>query len=190
MSAAVEMLEPQSPPSRPAPAPYEVLDRPSGFEVRGFEVRAYGPTVQVRTVVRGGYRENLGEGFRILTNYLFGGNRAADGSSVTLDLPTPVGQVDRGAVSVVSVSLPGTRQDVPRPVDPRVSLIDVPAGRWAALPFGGRASATVALERTDELLELARAAGLEVIGEVVVAQYDPPWTLPFGRRNEVLVLVA
>src|SRR5688572_24789640 len=73
----------------------------------GFEVRAYRAAIQVRTTVRGGYRENLGDGLRLLASYLFGGNRTADGASVSIDMTPPIAHVDRGDVSVISVSLPG-----------------------------------------------------------------------------------
>jgi SOUL heme-binding protein len=45
-------------------------------------------------------------------------------------------------------------------------------------------------ERTDKLLNTLRANGVEVIGAPVAWFFDPPWTLPFRRRNEVAVPVA
>ncbi|HEY2195594.1 MAG TPA: hypothetical protein VGH76_25280 [Actinomycetospora sp.] len=32
--------------------------------------------------------------------------------------------------------------------------------------------------------------GVDVVGEPVAWFYDPPWTLPFRRRNEIAVPVA
>ncbi len=189
MGTAIELEENSIIRGRVAPEEpaFQVVERHFGFEVR-----AYPASVQARTTVRGGYRENLGDGFRVLSSYIFGGNRAADGSSVAIEMTTPVACVDRGAVCVVSFTMPGswTLARLPRPLDPRVALVPVPAGRWAALEFRGRATPEEVTARKEELRQLVAAAGLPEAGEMVLAQYDPPWALSASRRNEVLVPVA
>ena len=49
---------------------------------------------------------------------------------------------------------------------------------------------TAVAAKTDELLKALRDKGIETLGEPVAWFYDPPWTLPFRRRNEVAVLVG
>ncbi|MFZ4748769.1 MAG: heme-binding protein [Sphingomonas sp.] len=44
--------------------------------------------------------------------------------------------------------------------------------------------------KTDELQKLAAKHRLRAIGPVSLAQYDPPWTLWFMRRNEVSIPVS
>ena len=34
------------------------------------------------------------------------------------------------------------------------------------------------------------AEGIDITGEPTLNQYNPPWTLPFLRRNEIIVPVA
>jgi hypothetical protein len=41
--------------------------------------------------------------------------------------------------------------------------------------------------RTTELLDILRDNAIAAAGEPVTWFYDPPWTLPFRRRNEVAV---
>lgn len=158
----------------------------------GFEVRACRPSIQVRTVVRGGYRENLGDAFRILAGYLYGGNRTPDGTSVDVACTGPIAHVDRGAVSVVAVTVEGAwaLEELPKPLDPRVTLAPAAGGRFAVLPFTGRATAETVDMRKRELLQLVLAAGLEPIGELSVVQLDSPWVLSASRRNEIRVPVA
>ena len=44
--------------------------------------------------------------------------------------------------------------------------------------------------RTTELLNTLRDNAFDPSGEPVAWFYDPPWTLPFRRRNEVAVTVT
>ena len=44
--------------------------------------------------------------------------------------------------------------------------------------------------RQSELESFIKARQLKTIGSPVYAFYNPPWTLPFLRRNEILWQVA
>jgi hypothetical protein len=56
--------------------------------------------------------------------------------------------------------------------------------------LGGARPARKAEAKKTELLQRVRGQGLRPIGEPVLAQYNPPWTLPLLRRNEVSVELA
>jgi hypothetical protein len=43
--------------------------------------------------------------------------------------------------------------------------------------------------QSERLLAAVSRAGLQAVGAPVFAFYDPPWTLAFFRRNEVMVEV-
>jgi hypothetical protein len=45
-------------------------------------------------------------------------------------------------------------------------------------------------EKTDETLAWAKQQSLKVVGTPQLSRYDPPWTLPMFRRNEIMVEVA
>ncbi|MEE2789449.1 MAG: heme-binding protein [Myxococcota bacterium] len=85
-----------------------------------------------------------------------------------------------------------TIDTVPKPVDPRVQLIEVPAKTVAVLRFSGAFGDLPTREaKTAVLLErLAENRAYKAIGQPYYAGYDPPFTLPFLRRNEVLVEVT
>lgn len=80
-----------------------------------------------------------------------------------------------------------TMASLPRPVNPAVSLREVPGKRYAVLVFSGLAGADKVQEKTDELLAWLKARKLAAIATPQLARYNPPWTLPFLRRNEILV---
>lgn len=168
-----------------------------------FELRIYEPYVVAETRVEGEYRRSLSEGFRRLAGYIFGGNRAkvkiamtapvsAQSGSEKIPMTAPVSAQKDAESWVVTFAMPkASRLDsMPLPNDPRVTLHLQPARRVAALRFRGWASAKDVAEKTAELLAALPTAGLLPRGVPTIAQYNPPWTLPFLRRNEILVDVV
>lgn len=177
---------------------YEVLSTHDGVELR-----SYAPLIRAETVVRGPYKESLNDGFRILANYIFGGNtggreiamtapvgaQPAAGEKIAMTAPVGAEAVEEGWL--VSFVMPAefTMDTLPKPLDSRVTLREVPAQRVAAWRFSGWAGER-AVERVNASMEAAMASqGLVAAGDPVIAQYNPPWTLPFMRRNELLVPV-
>ena len=79
---------------------------------------------------------------------------------------------------------------LPEPDDDTVRLVEVPAQTFAVLRFSGDRGPAAVRERTDELLNTLRANDFTPSGEPVAWFYDPPWTVPFRRRNEVAVPIS
>src|SRR5690349_12828732 len=158
------------------------------------QIRRYGPRI-AETVVGGDEVSARSEGFRRLAGYIFGRNR----DRIHIDMTAPVGQQIAMTAPVSSTSsssgwvirfyMPAdfTMESLPVPDDDRVRLVPVPAESVAALRFNGVASATAVAERTAELREELQAYGFEAAGQPATWLYDPPWTLPFRRRNEIVV---
>ena len=164
----------------------------------GFEVRTYAPSIRAETTVEGeDWDQALREGFHRLAAYIFGNSepREAGAPAKKVAMTSPVvASVGSDAAScprTVAFVLPRaeSRESLPTPRDPRVHLRVVPAQRIAALRFSGRYGGSRPAEMKKELLARLHAQGLRPIGEVVFAGYDPPSTLPWLRRNEVLVEV-
>ena len=87
--------------------------------------------------------------------------------------------------------MPGeySMQTLPKPVNPAVSLRELPARTFAVLSYSGLNTASKVQQKTDELAAWMRSRQLEPVGAAQLARYDPPWTLPMWRRNEIQVEV-
>ena len=83
-----------------------------------------------------------------------------------------------------------TIDTLPTPDDENVALVIVPGETVAVLRFNGDRGAAAVAARTEELVEVLRDKGIDTAGEPVAWFYDPPWTLPFRRRNEIAVPVV
>jgi hypothetical protein len=182
--------------------PYEVL-----LSDGAFELRSYPPQVVAEVTVTGNQREAASKGFRLLAYYVFGANQRREGIAMTapvallpageqLPLTEPVSQARRSELHreewVVRFTMPRSHalEQLPAPNDPQVRLQAVPQTRYAVLRFSGRATQEDFDGRTAELKAWMPAHHQQAIGPASLAQYNPPWTLWFMRRNEVLIAVA
>lgn len=167
------------------------------------EIRRYGPRIAAETTIDADEEPARNEGFRRLARYIFGGNTAKAKIAMTAPVAQQQGQkiamtapvaAERDAAGqwVIRFFMPSehTLDTLPAPNDERVRLTPVPAETVAVLRFSGIASPTAVASRTDELLTALRTAGIDTDGEPVTWFYDPPWTIPFRRRNEIAVRVA
>jgi hypothetical protein len=170
------------------------------------ELRRYGPRIAAETTVAADEDAARNEGFRRLAGYIFGKNQRDDSIAMTapvaqakaghkIAMTAPVAQsaedTELGEGWVIRFFMPSkwTMDTLPVPKDGRVRLVEVPAEHFAVLSFSGDRSPRAVAARTAELLETLRANGFEPTGEPSAWFYDPPWTLPFRRRNEIAVPV-
>lgn len=83
-----------------------------------------------------------------------------------------------------------TLATLPKPRAPAVTLREVPSKTMAVLVFSGFAGAEKVQQKTDELLKWLQEHNKQVLATPQLARYNPPWTLPFMRRNEILVEIV
>ena len=168
-----------------------------------FELRDYPALVVAEVTVDGDQKEASNAGFRLLAGYIFGANKKRQKIAMTapvaqqpisgkIAMTAPVAQTQSaGGTWVVRFTMPGkwSLQNLPLPDDSRVKLRNTEAARFAVLRFSGAAQSSDLETRSSELLALVKSHDLHAIGPVSLAQYNPPWTLWFMRRNEVAVEV-
>lgn len=82
-----------------------------------------------------------------------------------------------------------TPESLPRPLSPQIKMDQVPKSRVAVISFSGFTSPKKNDEEAEKLLLALKSNGIEIDGEPFLMRYNPPWTLPFLRRNEVAAKV-
>ena len=78
-------------------------------------------------------------------------------------------------------------QTLPKPNNPDITIIEVPPQTYGVIKFSGLAGAEKVAGKTAELQSWMQMQKLTIIGSPELARYNPPWTLPFMRRNEVMI---
>jgi hypothetical protein len=172
-------------------------------EIDGVEIRRYGPRIAAETAVASDEEAARNEGFRRLARYIFGANSGSDKIAMTapvaqqqsekIAMTAPVA-TQRGSADdwVIRFFMPSkyTMDTLPKPKDDRVRLVEVPGETVAVLRYNGSYSPEAVAARTTQLLEALHRNDIEAVGDPLSWFYDPPWTVPFRRRNEVVVGVA
>jgi hypothetical protein len=152
-------------------------------EIGAAEVRYYPPSIQAVTTLSS--NKQTSKGFRRLAGYIFGGN---DGTQ-EIAMTAPVQETLTEGPAEMAFTMPASYQweDLPNPADPNVSLVRVPGRLMAVVRFSGWATAA-RVEEHQQLLQMALANGqVNAVGTPKLNQYNPPWTLPFLRRNEIML---
>ncbi len=168
-----------------------------------FEVRDYPPLIVAEVSVTGDRRDAAGTGFRLLAAYIFGDNTGRQkiamtapviqsAAGQTIAMTAPVLQTGGKGVWAIRFIMPrnSTLETLPLPNNPRVKLHTLGAARVAVVRFSGLARENDVAERTLALSRFVAAQRLRAAGPPSLAQYDPPWTLWFMRRNEMMIPVA
>jgi hypothetical protein len=163
------------------------------------EIRDYHPMILAEVEVSGQRKQAISEGFKILADYIFGNNT----SNKKMEMTAPVTNELSEKMAMTAPVLQELHMDkwkvrfimpkkysfetLPKPNSKDVILIPLPARRFAVIRFSGLADNESIKLHTEELETYILAVTLKPIGEPILAFYNPPWTLPFLRRNEVMI---
>ena len=184
---------------------YEVI-----AQIGNAEIRRYAPRRAAEvSVVADDEERGRNEAFRLLAGYILGQNR--EGADIAMTSPVAIGAVGaaepvgREIAMTTPVETAGapdslimrfflpskiTRDNAPVPNDRRVKIVEVPEETIAALTFSGRGTAGSLADKKRELVGALATSPWHAAEKPYTLFYDPPFTIPFLRRNEVAVRVG
>jgi len=181
-----------------------------------FEVRHYAPILIAETIVEGDMDAASSKGFRLIADFIFGNNQQADSdkkSKIAMTAPVtvepqsskiamtaPVTVEPQAAESSMKTSktwrinfvMPSqyTLATIPKPKNNAVTLREVPSKYFIVHKYSGFNTVSRVQAKTDEAIEWATKRSYKIIGTPQLSRYDPPWTLPMFRRNEIMIEIA
>jgi hypothetical protein len=162
---------------------YRVVKRLGDLEIREYEA-----CVLMQVTVAGDFMRAGNMGFGPLVRYISGNNAA--GQKMAMTAPVIQESINEQQHNVSFVLPAGMNpKDVPVPSDARVKMIAESAYFAAARKFGGGWNEQKFLSEGDQLLNAVKSAGLEPIGAIYWARFDPPWKPGFLKRNEAIIKI-
>lgn len=179
---------------------YIVTERSGAFELRTYE-----PKIIAEVLVAGSMKQASNAGFKKIAGYIFGGNTSQKGSAEKINMTTPV-TMEAGSSEKISMTAPVTMEQannkwrvhfvmpskytmatLPKPNNPAVTLRQIPKRNYAVIRFSGFTGTRKVANMTAKLEAWMKTKNISPRGKVELSRYNPPWTLPFFRRNEVMV---
>ena len=181
------------------------------------EIRQYAPFIVAETTIDGDMDDASGKGFRLIADFIFGNNLApGSAASSKIAMTAPVTMAPEARSEKIAMTAPVTMAPqaanadmsaqrwrmhfvmpsqysmatMPQPRNKAVTLREMPAKFYVVLGFSGFNTVAKVQQRTDELLAWIKAKNLNALNAPELSRYDPPWTLPMWRRNEVMVEIA
>jgi hypothetical protein len=156
-----------------------------------FEHRLYKGFVVAETELVGDFDSASRTGFRRVAGYIFGDNLAPTGESRKIAMTAPVTVEPKEAGWRLHFVMPSQEglSTLPKPNNPDVKIREVPAHEVASVRFSGWTTEATINEWTEKLREWIKARRLVEQGPAQVARYNDPFTLPWRRRNEILIPV-
>tara|TARA_B100000795_G_C22776618_1_gene430297 strand:+ start:151 stop:768 length:618 start_codon:yes stop_codon:yes gene_type:complete len=175
------------------------------FKDSNFEIREYAPKILAQVNVQGDFNRASSKGFKVLANYIFGNNISVDGSSKIdmtapvvmepvskkIEMTAPVITEGENEEWIVSFVMPKeyTLKTLPKPNNKNISITSLPKEKFAVIIFSGLVRESNYNEQIKLLKNFIITKNLKTIMPFQIARYNPPWTLPFFRRNELMIRV-
>ncbi|XP_042513580.1 heme-binding-like protein At3g10130, chloroplastic [Macadamia integrifolia] len=186
---------------------YEVLQSTADYEIR-----KYPPSVAAQvTYDPSEFKGNRDGGFTVLANYIGALGQpqntkpekiamtapvithSSDSEKIAMTAPVVTakgGDGDGKKLVTMQFLLPSKyskAEDAPKPTDERVMIKEEGERKYGVVKFAGVASDAVVEEKLEKLKDSLERDGHKVAGEFLLARYNPPWTLPAFRTNEIMV---
>ncbi len=158
------------------------------------ERRDYAPMLIAEVTESGNRDTAINQGFRQLANYIFGNNREINSQqSKKIAMTAPVIQTpDKNNNWHIRFVMPKnyTLETLPKPNNSAINVYQQPAIEAIVIRFSGKITDKNIEQHLTELESYLKENQIETTGEPIYAFYNPPWTLPAMRRNEILFTIS
>lgn len=161
---------------------YEVVKSEGAFELRDYPAMV---VVSAPMKSKGGRRNSA---FMQLFGYISGKNEAEQ--KIAMTTPVITGSEDGKTAMSFVVPEDVAKAGAPAAVNEEIEIGERKAGRFAVYRYSGRWTEARDAAARAKLMEWVKQQGLRAAATVEKASYDPPFTLPALRRNEVMVRLA
>ena len=175
------------------------------YKEKSFEIREYAPRIIAQVKINGNFDEASSTGFRGLADFIFGNNSInnesekismtapviAEPTSKQIPMTAPVLAEEKNNQWFISFVMPKeySLQTLPKPNNSEITLTNLPKEKFAVIIFSGLVRESSYDEKIILLNNFIKKKKLKTLGSVQIARYNPPWTLPFFRRNELMIKI-
>ena len=169
------------------------------FTEEDIESRSYDSMIVAEVLIKNSREESISQGFRVLADYIFGNNVSAEKIPMTspvieqksekIPMTAPVKQQIKDNIWSIQFIMPAqySMDSLPKPNNNTVKIKLIPPAEYVVIKFNGKNENKNIQIHEDKLKEFIEKKDLEVKGKPIYAFYNPPWTIPILRRNEIMI---
>ena len=171
---------------------YELLKKEGDFEIR-----RYAPLLIAEVEVTGDRSEASNRGFRLVADFIFGNNagKGQESEKIAMTAPVTISLMTGDATKKMwrlHFVMPKefTLESLPKPKNEAVRIKNVPTKIYAVYVYSGL-NGDEKIDRFEKKLQdWVSSRNLRSVAPPQLARYNPPWTLPPFRRNEILLEIS
>lgn len=151
------------------------------------ELRSYKPFLSAVVQQSGSMDQTRNETFRMLANYIFGGND----ENTKIAMTSPVQMSEEEGMSTMKFMIPGkwSKETLPKPLNEQISFEKQPAFKALVLQYGGFSDREKFLTHAKKLKQFAQQQNLQIEETPIFLGYNPPYQMT-DRKNEVIFKVV
>jgi hypothetical protein len=175
------------------------------FQEENLEIREYEPRIIAHVKANGDFDDASSKGFKMLADFIFGNNTinnsskkismtapvSASISSKKISMTAPVIAENNNNEWSIAFVMPKefTMETLPVPNNQNIEITGLPKEKFAVVVFSGLVRESSYNKKVNLLNEFIKKKKLTPLSSIQIARYNPPWTLPFFRRNELMVKI-
>ena len=167
-----------------------------------YEIRKYDNYIVAEVEVKWTQNEALNNWFKLLAGYIFWWNT----KNISISMTAPVSEITQKSeqiamtvpvsntitdnnLRIVQFSMPSkySLEDLPNPNNKQVKIKKIEWYKSAVLQYSWYANEKRVNKMKENLLSYLNKDGIEVNWNMVSAQYNPPFSFPLLRRNEIMI---
>lgn len=174
---------------------YKVIKKEKNFEVREYE-----SIIVAEVITQGDYKESSKKGFNKLAKYIFGENLSQEKIGMTapvfqeqnsekISMTAPVFQEKSSEGWIMRFTMPAkyTLESLPTPLDKDIKITMSNSKKVAIITYTGILTEKKIEINTALLRKWLKQNSYKELSSPQSAGYDPPWTIPFLRKNEIQI---
>ncbi|KAJ3668902.1 hypothetical protein LUZ60_010852 [Juncus effusus] len=184
---------------------YEVVHSCADYEIRQYKPAVVAEVTYDPKQMKGGDKDG---GFMILANYIGALGNPQNSKPEKIAMTAPVITKTQPGSEKIAMTAPvitkgdnnvtmqfvlpskyEKKEDAPKPIDERVVIKEEGERKYGVVKFSGIANDKLVEEKVKKLKECLERDEYKVVGEFLLARYNPPWTLPPFRTNEIMIPV-
>ena len=158
---------------------YKVEKNYTNFEIRNYEATLF-TSVDLSSKT---FDETSSEGFSVLAEYIFGGNKKEEKIAMTSPVSMSLGD---SSTMMFMVPKKFNKNTLPEPNKSKVKFVTEPAKKVAAISFGGWANKDKIEDYKQQLISALKSENIIFKNRFYFLGYNAPFEV-FNRKNEIIV---